>query len=178
VDEHEQELPVGETGELIVRAKEPWTLNQGYLAMPEQSFAAWRNGWFHTGDAFRCDEEGRWYFVDRFKDVIRRRGENISSFEIEASVNGHPLVIESAAIAVESEHTEDEVLILIRLVEGAALDPQELVDFLSPRIPRHMVPRYVEIVSDFPKTPTDRVQKKLLRERGITDATWDRESSG
>jgi crotonobetaine/carnitine-CoA ligase len=143
--------------------------------MPEESFEAWRNGWFHTGDAFRFDEEGRWYFRDRLNDVIRRRGENISSFEIEAAINGHPAVIESAAIAVPSEHTEDEVLVLVRLVDEANLDAVGLIEFLIPRMPPFMVPRYIEFVTDLPKTPTDRVQKKLLRGRGITEATWDRE---
>jgi crotonobetaine/carnitine-CoA ligase len=175
VDEHDQELPPGEVGELIIRSHEPWTLNQGYLGMPEKSFEAWRNGWFHTGDAFRCDEEGRWYFRDRLNDVIRRRGENISSFEIEVAINNHPAVIESAAVAVPSEHTEDEVLVFVRLVDEANLDAEDLIEYLISRIPPFMVPRYIEFVTDLPKTPTDRVQKKLLRERGISEATWDRE---
>lgn len=175
VDEHDQEVPVGQVGELIVRSDEPWTLNLGYFGMPEASFDAWRNGWFHTQDGFRRDAEGRFYFVDRLKDAIRRRGENISSFEVEGHVNQHPEVVESAAIAVPSEHTEDEVMVVVRRADGSALTAAELVEWLAVRMPRFMVPRYVDFVEQLPKTPTDRLQKKALRERGVTRTTWDRE---
>jgi crotonobetaine/carnitine-CoA ligase len=178
VDENDITVPDGTVGELIVRSDEPWTLNQGYLGMPDASFRAWRNGWFHTGDGFVRDAEGRFYFRDRLKDTIRRRGENISSFEVEGVVNQHPDVVESAAVAVDSEHTEDEVMIFVRRIDGSSLGERELVEWVIPRMARFMVPRYVEFVEELPKTPTDRVQKKALRERGVSAGTWDREREG
>ena len=178
VDEHDRELPDGEVGELIVRTDEPWTMNLGYYGMPEESFVAWRNGWFHTGDGFERDPDGNYYFRDRMKDAIRRRGENISSFEVEGIVNQHPEVVESAAVAVPSEHTEDEVMVFVRLAEGSGLRERDLLEDLVPRMPRFMVPRYIEFVEELPKTPTDRVKKRELRARGVTDTTWDREAAG
>ncbi len=177
VDDHDEEVPIGEVGELIVRTDEPWTMNLGYFNMPEASFHAWRNGWFHTGDGFRRDEDGAYYFCDRMKDAIRRRGENISSFEVEGIVNQHPDVIESAAIAVPSEHTEDEVMSFVVRTDGSELTEAELIEWLIPRMPRFMVPRYIEFIDALPKTPTDRVKKKDLRERGVTEAAWDREAA-
>jgi crotonobetaine/carnitine-CoA ligase len=178
VDEHDIEVPAGVVGELIVRTRVPWTVNAGYLGMPEQTAEAWRNGWFHTGDAFRYDEDGNFYFVDRIKDSIRRRGENISSFEVEAYVNEHPAVLESAAIAVPSEHGEDEVKVCVVLKPDGILEPEELIEHLIPRMPRFMVPRYVELVDALPKTEaTQRVQKVLLREEPLNDKTWDREKA-
>jgi crotonobetaine/carnitine-CoA ligase len=178
VDEHDRELPDGEMGELIVRTDEPWTMNLGYFGMPEASFHAWRNGWFHSGDGFERDADGNYYFRDRLKDAIRRRGENISSFEVEGAVNQHPEVVESAAVAAPSEHSEDEVLVFVRRSEGSELREPELIEFLFPRMPRFMVPRYIEFVDELPKTPTDRVRKKELRERGVGQRTWDREAAG
>jgi crotonobetaine/carnitine-CoA ligase len=118
------------------------------------------------------------YFVDRIKDYIRRRAENISSFEVERSVNAHPKVSESAAIGVKSEQAEDEVKIVVVLKEGEKLSPEELLAFCEERMPYFAVPRYVEFVEKLPKTPTDRVQKNLLREMGLTSNTWDREKAG
>jgi crotonobetaine/carnitine-CoA ligase len=152
-------------------------LNVGYYNMPAETAAAWRNGWFHTGDGFRYDEEGNFYFVDRIKDAIRRRGENISSFEVEAYVARHPAVQEVAALGVPAEHGEDEVKICVVVRPGATLDPQELIEFLAPDMPRFMVPRYVEIVEQLPKTPTHRVRKVELR-AGTGTGTWDREAAG
>ena len=113
VDEDDEDVGPGRVGELIVRADEPWTLMAGYLDMPEATTAAWRNLWLHTGDAFRYDDEGNYYFLDRISDTIRRRGENISSAEVEAVVNEHPAVLESAAVAVPSEWGEDEVKVVV-----------------------------------------------------------------
>jgi carnitine-CoA ligase len=177
VDEHDIELPVGEVGELVVRADEPWTMNVGYFNNPEATATAWRNGWFHTGDAFRKDEEGNYYFLDRIKDAIRRRGENISSFEVEGIVNAHPDVMQSAAVAVPSELAEDEVKIAVVRQPGSELTEQQLCEELIPKMPRFMIPRYIEFVDELPRTPTDRVQKIKLREAGITANTWDREKS-
>jgi len=177
VDEFDGEVPVGEVGELIVRTAVPWTLATGYLGMPEQTALAWRNGWFHTGDAFRQDVEGRFYFVDRMKDSIRRRGENVSSFEVEAEVNAHPDVAESAAIAVHADDEGDEIKIFVVPVAGCSLDPEDLVRFLMPRMARYMIPRFVEVVESMPKTPTQRVKKVELRERPPGDV-WDRVAAG
>lgn len=178
VDEYDCEVPRGAVGELILRTDRPWAMNHGYYKNPEATARAWRNGWFHTGDAFRLDTDGNFFFVDRMKDAIRRRGENISSFEVETEVSAHPAVKEAAAVAVASEHGEDEVLVAVSLAEGKTLDPAELIQFLIPRMPHFMVPRYIRIVSELPKTPTQKVQKHLLRSEAITADTWDRERAG
>jgi crotonobetaine/carnitine-CoA ligase len=179
VDEHDQPLPPNEAGELVVRTREPWVLNRGYHGKPEATAAAWRNGWFHTGDAFVCDEDGNYYFFDRIKDAIRRRGENISSFEVEALVNEHPEVVESAAIAVPSEYSEDEVKVCVVRADGSTLTESQLIEFLVPRMPKFMVPRYVEFVEALPKTEgTMRTRKFELRTEPLNDATWDREAAG
>lgn len=174
VDEHDNEVPAGEIGELIVRSDRPWTLNLGYVGLPDESMKAWRNGWFHTGDVFRLDADQNFYFVDRRKDAIRRRGENISSFEVEAIVNSHPDVVESAAVAVPSELGEDDVKVVVVRRAGSDINEADLIDFLTPVMPRFMIPRYVEFIDTLPKTPTDRVQKALLRNAGVTPQTWDR----
>ncbi len=178
VDENDCELPVGTIGELIVRTDMPWAMNSGYHKNPEATAKAWRNGWFHTGDAFRKDAEGNFYFVDRMKDAIRRRGENISSFEVEAEITAHPAVREAAVVAVKSELSEDEVLAVLAPVPGQTIDPVALIDFLRPRMAHFMIPRYLRILPDLPKTPTQKVQKNLLRDEGITADTWDREKAG
>lgn len=173
VDSDDGEVPVGEVGELVVRADQPWTMMAGYVGMPEKTVASWRNQWLHTGDAFRRDAEGNYYFVDRLKDVIRRRGENVSSVEVETAVCTHPDVLESAAIPVASEWTEEEIMVCAVRREGSALTEQELVEYLAPRMPRFMLPRFVEFVEDLPKTPTQKIRKTGLRERGVGEKTWD-----
>ena len=178
VDENDCEVAVGEIGELIVRTDCPWTMNHGYNENPEATARAWRNGWFHTGDGFRKDSQGNFFFVDRMKDAIRRRGENISSYEVETEVLAHGDVNECAAIAVKSDLSEDEVMIVIAAVPGANIEPAELVQFLIPRMAHFMVPRYIRIVDALPKTPTQKIRKIELRELGVTDDTWDREISG
>jgi crotonobetaine/carnitine-CoA ligase len=177
VDEFDEPLGPNEVGELIVRTAEPWTLNAGYFNMPAETATAWRNGWFHTGDGFRYDEDGNFYFVDRIKDAIRRRGENISSFEVESYVSRHPAVQEVAAIGVPSEHGEDEVKVVVVLAEGATdtFDPAELIEFLTPTMPKFMLPRYVQVADALPKTPTLRVRKIELR-ADAANTTWDREA--
>jgi len=178
VDENDCEVAVGEVGELIVRTDRPWAMNSGYHGNPEATARAWRNGWFHTGDAFRRDADGNFFFVDRIKDAIRRRGENISSFEVEAEVTAHPHVQECAAVAVPSELGEDEVLVAVVPQPGVAFDPAQLVADLIPRMAHFMVPRYVRVVPELPKTPTGKVQKHLLRGDGVTADTFDREQAG
>jgi crotonobetaine/carnitine-CoA ligase len=178
VDEYDMEVPHGTVGERIVRADEPWTMNHGYNGNPEATARAWRNGWFHTGDAFRRDDAGNFFFVDRIKDAIRRRGENISSFEVEAEIVSHPMVRETAVVGVPSEFGEDEVMAIVAAVPGADLDPLEIISFLSPRLPHFMVPRYIRFMTELPKTPTQKIEKHVLRSEGITKDTWDREQAG
>ena len=179
VDEHDLAVGPNAMGELIFRPCEPWVANLGYWRMPEATAAAWRRGWFHSGDAFKYDDQGNWYFVDRIKDYIRRRGENISSFEVETAVNAHPAVLESAAVAVPADTAEDEVKVLVRPKPGSVVDPADLIRFLIARMPRFAVPRFVEIVDELPKTQaTMRVQKAKLREQGVTASTWDRQAAG
>ena len=178
VDENDCELPSGTVGELIVRTSRPWEITQGYYKNPEATARAWRNGWFHTGDAFRRDEEGNFFFVDRMKDAIRRRGENISSFEVESEATEHPDVREAAAIAVPSEFGEDEIMLVVAPLEGRSIDPVALLRFMEPRVAHYMLPRYVRSIPELPKTPTAKVEKHRLRREGITADTWDREAHG
>jgi carnitine-CoA ligase len=178
VDDNDCELPVGAVGELVVRTDCPWATSHGYAANPIATAAAWRNGWFHTGDGFRRDAEGNFYFVDRLKDAIRRRGENISSFEVESEVLAFPAIREAAAIAVKSEIAEDEVCAVVAIREGENFDPAALIEFLLPRMAHFMVPRYVRVVEALPRTPTAKIEKVKLRAEGLTTDTWDREAAG
>lgn len=176
VDEFDHEMPNGESGELILRTDRPWEISTAYYKNPVATAEAWRNGWFHTGDAFRRDDDGNFYFVDRLKDSIRRRGENISSFEIESEATAHPEVREAAAIPVASELSEDEVMLVVSAVPGGTMDPRDLLRFLTPRMARFMLPRYIRVMQELPKTPTMKIMKHLLREDGVTQDTWDKEA--
>ena len=178
VDELDRELPPGVPGEAVVRPREPWITMAGYWGHPEWTAAAWRNLWLHTGDMLMRDEAGNLYFVDRTSDAIRRRGENISSMEVEREIVAHPDVVECAVIPVASEHTEQEVMAVVVPRPGTALDPVALVEFLAPRMAYFMVPRYVEMADALPMTQTGKVRKYTLRERGLTPQTWDREAAG
>ena len=140
VDANDCEVPTGAVGEIVVRADTPWAINHGYYKEPEATARAWRNGWFHTGDAGRVDEDGNLYFVDRLKDTIRRRGENISSLEVETEVAAHPAVREAAVVPVPSELGEDEVMAVVALQPGQELDPASLLEFLEPRLAHFMIP--------------------------------------
>lgn len=176
VDENDCEVSLGEIGEMIVRTDRPWGMNHGYYKRPDATAEAWRNGWFHTGDCFRQDEDGYFYFVDRMKDAIRRRGENISSFEVEAEVVAFSSVREAAAYAVPSELGEDEVMIAVAPVEGSSIDELELMQFLGEHMAYFMVPRYVRILAELPKTASSKVMKHVLRSEGVTADTWDRDA--
>ena len=178
VDAHDREVPDGTVGEMIIRSDAPWALNSGYFKSPEATVLAWRNGWFHTGDAFRRDADGNFFFVDRMKDAIRRRGENISSFEVEVEILAHPKIRECAVVAVPSELSEDDVLAIIAPAPGESVDPVELIDFLRPRLAHFMLPRYIRIMADLPRTPTQKVEKYILRQQGLTPDCWDREAAG
>jgi crotonobetaine/carnitine-CoA ligase len=148
------------------------------LKEPQATARAWRNGWFHTGDAFKKDAAGNFFFVDRMKDSIRRRGENISSFEVEAEVLAHADVRECAALGVPSELGEDDVMIVVAAAPGRTVDPAALTHFLMTRLAYFMVPRYVRTLTDLPKTPSAKVMKAQLRTEGVTADTWDREKAG
>ncbi|MGH9001083.1 MAG: AMP-binding protein, partial [Acidimicrobiia bacterium] len=178
VDEHDLPVAVGEVGELVIRSERPWEMNAGYLDNAEATARAWRNGWFHTGDAFRRDHDDNYFFVDRQSDTLRRRGENISSFQVELDVVAHPDVAEAACVAVAGELGEDEVKVLVVPAAGREIDLAGLIEFLVPRMPHFMVPRYVDVVDELPKTQTMRVQKFMLRQRGNSESTWDREAAG
>lgn len=176
VDDDEQLLPPGRVGELVFR--HPKGQLTRYHKLPEATADAYRGGWFHSGDLAEMDEEGFFYFRGRKKASIRRRGENISAWEIESVVNEHPAVLESAAYAVPSELGEDEVMVAVVLRPGATLTPQALLEFCQGKMAYYAIPRYVDFVDEIPKTGTQRVQYGALRERGITDTTWDREKAG
>ena len=178
VDANDIEVAPGQVGELIVRTDMPWAMNHGYHNDPEATARAWRNGWFHTGDALRHDTDGNYFFVDRMKDTIRRRGENISSFEVESEIAVHPDVREVAVIGVASSIGEDDVLAVIAPVTDRTIDPASIIEFIRPRLAYYMVPRYIRILNVLPKTPTQKVLKQQLRDEGVTADTWDREQAG
>jgi carnitine-CoA ligase len=178
VDDHDCEVPVGTVGEMILRTDRPWAMNHGYYKNPEATAQAWRNGWFHTGDAFRADADGNYFFVDRIKDAIRRRGENISSFEVEAEIIAFPDVREAAVVAVPSDLGEDEVMVVVAPAPGRTINPVQLIEFLRDRLAYFMIPRYVRILPELPKTPSSKVMKAELRATGLTPDTWDREQAG
>lgn len=146
--------------------------------MPDKTVEAWRNLWFHTGDRVTRRPDGRFRFLDRMKDAIRRRGENISSFEVEQVIVAHPAVANAAVFPVRSELAEDEVMAAVVLRPGAVLTPPELLDHCQPRMSHFAVPRFVEYVDALPVTENGKVQKFKLRDRGVTGSAWDREAAG
>jgi carnitine-CoA ligase len=172
VDAADLPVPVGSVGEIVVRPNEPGLINDGYLGMPVESLAARRNLWFHTGDLARQDADGYVYFVGRLSDSIRRRGENISAFEVEEVVAAHPDVLEAAAYGVPSDLTEEDVMVAVVPRPGRTVDPAALVAWCAARMARHMLPRYVDVVDALPKTPTEKVEKHVLRSRGVTETSW------
>ena len=175
IDDNGDALPPGKIGELVFR--HPKGQLSQYHKLPDATAEAYRGGWFHSGDLARTDEDGFYYFCGRKKASIRRRGENISAWEIETVVNQHPAVMESAAYAVPSELGEDEVKLAVVLKPGAILAPAELIDYCRERMAYYAVPRYIEFVAELPKTGTERIQYAALKARGIAGA-WDREQAG
>jgi crotonobetaine/carnitine-CoA ligase len=169
--ETDEEVPVGEVGELVVRARHPWTMCSGYYDMPEKTAEVQRNLWFHTGDGLRRDADGWYYFVDRLKDAIRRRGENISSFEVEQAVIEHEQILEAAAVAVPAASAggEDEVAVFVVLAAGADLDQDAVGEWCRGRLPAFAHPEVVRIVAELPTTPSGKVVKTELR-RLVTEA--------
>ena len=169
-DENDHELPPGKVGQLLIRPKKPFVMMLEYYKKPQETVTAWRNLWFHTGDLFYRDEDGFFYIVGRIKESIRRRGENISPYMVESVVNEHPAVLESAAVGVPSEVGDEDVKIYVKLKPGAHLDFLEFLSWCDKRLPYYMVPRYVEIVEELPKTPTQRIQRYVLKARGVGNA--------
>jgi crotonobetaine/carnitine-CoA ligase len=178
VDDADIEVDVGETGEIVCRPKGPNLMFAGYWNRPDATLEATRNLWFHTGDLGRFDEDGYMYFVDRKKDALRRRGENISSFEMEKVLFGHESVKDAAVHAVTSPLGEDDVKITVVLQDGSTLTEEELCRWVAERVPFFAIPRYVEFRSDLPRNPVGRVLKYELRAEGVTGNTWDREDAG
>jgi crotonobetaine/carnitine-CoA ligase len=176
VDDDDEEVPAGEVGQLIVRPRLPWTTTLGYIGMPDAPFTAYRNLWFHTGDAVRIDAAGYLTFVDRFDDRIRRRGENVPSVDVEVVLAAHPAVAEAAVVGVpaDEEGGEDEIKAVLVAEPGAVLDAAAVWEWCDERLPYFAVPRYVEIVAELPKTPTSKVRKNLLRAAGVGPETADR----
>lgn len=175
VDEDGNEVPQGEVGELITKVADKKTGGVEYYKNPEASQKKIRKDWLHSGDLFYADKDGYLYFVDRKTDSMRRRGENISSFEVENIVEKHPAVAECAAFGVPSELGEDDVMIWVKPREGMGLDLKELTHHCADNMAYFMVPRYIDVVDDIPRTGTFRVQKANMKKQGVTERTWDRE---
>ena len=177
--ETDEEMPTGQTGEFALRPRSPWSIMQGYLHMPEVTISAWRNLWFHTGDHGYVDAEGYVYFVDRGKERIRRRAENISSYEIEAAALLHPAVRECAAVGVPSEFEgDDDIKLCVILAPGATLSPEALMEHLTRSLPHFMTPRYIAFVKEFARTSVGKIQKASLRGVESDGALWDRKKAG
>jgi len=178
VDDGDQPVATGEIGEIVCRPTGPDLMFAGYWNRPDATVEVLRNLWFHTGDLGRVDEDGFLFFVDRKKDYLRRRGENISSFEMERTVVAHDAVADVAVHAVASEQGEDDVKVTVVLVAGATVTEEELCRWCAERVPYFAIPRYIEFRTDLPRNPVGRVLKYQLRDEGVTDATWDREAAG
>jgi crotonobetaine/carnitine-CoA ligase len=167
----------GEPGELVVRSREPLAFATGYFELPDKTAESFRDGWFHTGDRAVREADGYYRFVDRLKDAIRRRGENISSFEVEQVLLSHPDIAQAAVFPVPSELAEDEVMAAIVLRAGVSLTERALCEFCVPLLAKFAVPRFIEFVDELPVTENGKVQKFKLRDRGVTARTWDRDAA-
>jgi crotonobetaine/carnitine-CoA ligase len=178
VDEDDVEVPRGVVGEFAVRSNEPWSMFRGYHRSPEATVHAWRNNWMHTGDAGYQEDNGRFVFVDRKRDALRRRGENVSSLEVEKYLLARDDIAAAAIIAVPSDHLEDDIKAVLILAEGATFNPEDILRDMVGKLPYFMVPRYYEAVDSFPVTQTHKVQKSELRKAGVTESTWDCEANG
>jgi crotonobetaine/carnitine-CoA ligase len=174
-DEDGFEVPVGTPGELCLRPRAPGLVMDGYYRMPEESLAAFRNLWFHTGDLLKRDADGYFYFIGRRKDMVRRRGENIAAAEVERAIESHPDVLACAVYGVPSELSEEDVMAAVVPRAGAQFTAAQLIEFCEDKLARFMLPRYVRFLTALPKTPTDKVEKFVLKHQGVTADTWDRE---
>jgi crotonobetaine/carnitine-CoA ligase len=180
LDDDDVEVPTGEVGEFCLRPERPYTIFNGYFRNPEATLASFRSLWYHTGDLGRRNDTGEFFFFDRKADFIRYKGRNVSSFVVEATVNRHPAVAESAAYGVPSAELESEAEIKVDVIlkPSQLITPDELARFVNENAPYFVVPRYIEIVDELPHTPTGRLRKFELRKRGVTKRTWDREKAG
>jgi carnitine-CoA ligase len=170
-------LPDGEPGELLLRHREPFAFATGYFEMPEATVSAWKNLWFHTGDRVVREPDGWFRFIDRAKDAIRRRGENISSFEVEQVLSQYPGVAQVAVFGVPSELGEEEVMAAVLPEPGAEVDPREMLRYCEPRLAYFAIPRYVELMDELPLTENGKVRKGVLRQRGVGERAHDREAT-
>ncbi len=169
----DEEMPPNLIGEIVIRPLYPSTIMQGYLGMPEETLKSWRNLWFHTGDAGHLDDNGNMFFVDRLKERIRRRAENISAYDIEVAALSFPQIREVAAVGVPSEFEGDDDIKLCIVCEDN-INPIEVLTFLATRLPPFMVPRYIELLEALPRTPTNKIRKRELSLAGVGAKTWDR----
>jgi crotonobetaine/carnitine-CoA ligase len=172
------EVPPGTAGEICVRPRTPGVMYSGYWNRPDETLAAWRNLWHHTGDMARLDEGGRLVFVDRKKDALRRRGENISSLELEAAILAHPGIAAVAVCAVAAPLGEDDIKACVVVAPGASLEPGELFEFFKAKLPYFAVPRYVQVRDALPVNALGRVMKHVMRSEGVPEGTWDFEALG
>jgi crotonobetaine/carnitine-CoA ligase len=177
-DDDDNELPRGTDGEIVVRPKRPHVMFEGYWGRPDATVETSRNWWYHTGDIGRIDEDNYLYFVDRKADYLRRRGENISSFEVERVLMGHGQLADVAVHAVPSPLTEDDLKITATRKEGATVTEEELFRWCIDQLPYFAMPRYVEFRAELPRSPVGRVLKRELRDEGVTATTWDAEAAG
>jgi carnitine-CoA ligase len=177
-DDDDQEVEPGARGEIAVRPKRPHVMFEGYWGRPDATVDALRNLWFHTGDIARVDEDGFLFFVDRKADYLRRRGENISSFEVERILMGHGALADVAVHAVPSALTEDDLKLTATLAEGALISEAELFHWCIDQLPYFALPRYIEFRSELPRSPVGRVLKRTLRDEGVPPGTWDAEAAG
>jgi carnitine-CoA ligase len=180
VDENDAQVPAGVTGEVVLRSLTPWAASLGYYKMPEATLSAMRNLWWHTGDYGHVDADGYLYFGDRKKDSLRRRGENISAFEVESIILQHPSIKDAAVFAISSEMSEDEVAAAIVLVDGHTLAEAELIVYCAKNMAHYMVPRFIQVCADLPRTSSHKVRKDVLRQAAQADRSllWDREAHG
>ena len=173
VNENDIEVPAGAVGELCLRCDTPWVIAARYFNMPQASLDAWRNGWYHTGDLFRQDAKGCFFFVDRSKHVIRRRGENISSFEVEQELTAFAGIAAAAAYAVPDGNDDFELMAAVELAEEHTLDVEALSSFLRTRLPGNMIPRFLRVDQNLPRSASDKINKTTLVQNGVTADSID-----
>jgi crotonobetaine/carnitine-CoA ligase len=174
-DDGDNEVPIGNMGEIVVRPMKSYIMFDGYYKLPEETIKCSQNWWFHTGDLGKIDEEGYYYFMGRKKESIRRGGENIPPYDIEREINKHPAVLESAAFGIFDPIMEEEIKIAIVLRTDRTVKPEEIIAWCEPRLPKFMVPRYIEFMEQLPKSSSEKIQKLILKKQGITPNTWDKQ---
>jgi crotonobetaine/carnitine-CoA ligase len=174
-DNQDNEVPMGKVGEIVIRPMRPYTMFDGYYKLPEETVTCSSNWWFHTGDLGKVDEDGYYYFCGRKKESIRRGGEEIPPYDIEKEINKHPAVAECAAFGVGDPIMEEEIMVGVVLHSGQRVSPEEIIAWCKSRLPKFMVPRYIEFMEKLPKSASEKVKKVALRKRGLTPETWDRQ---